>query len=220
MSDASVPVAGGVPLGVAAPVAADRASSQLKAAQDDANKNSSTRPVGSPAQPCPLKGLSETEKADVKQAITDAKSMLEKTKKDIETWDAATQARAKKWFGDSSEATQKKMRDRTDEEITKLNKLTPDNFHPVEPGKDSKVYAYVYPNDDAKLYLGDSFAGAPATGKDSKAGTLVHEISHFDSVGGTKDNAYGTKNAEDLAKTDSAAAQANADSFEYFVEGQ
>ncbi len=213
-------VAGLVVLGIAIVVAAAKAISQLAAAREDADKNFSTCPVGSPAQTCPLQGLSETEKADVKQAITDAKSMLEKTKKDIETWDAATQARAQKWFGDSSEATQQKMFDRTNKELDKLNKLTPENFQHVEPGEDSKVYAYVYPNDDTKIYLGDSFADAPATGKDSKAGTLIHEISHFDSVGGTKDNAYGTKDSEDLAKTDSAAAQDNADSFEYFVEGQ
>jgi peptidyl-Lys metalloendopeptidase len=212
-------IAGLIVLGVAAVIGAGVAIGKLIEAGKDADANFFDCPVGSPSGTCPAKALSEHGKTEVKQAMADAKAMLEKTKKDLETWDQPTQGRAKKWFGDSSEATRQKMLDRTNKELDKLSKLTTDDFHPAEPGEED-CYAYVYPNDDTKIYLGNSFPGAPATGKDSKAGTLVHEMSHFNSVGGTKDNVYGTKDAQDLAKTDPAKAQANADSFEYFVEGQ
>jgi len=56
-----------------------------------------------------------------------------------------------------------------------------------------------------------------------QSGTLVHEMSHYNSVGGTDDvvmsdgkTAYGQKRCEKLAKEDPAGAKNNADSFEYF----
>ena len=43
-------------------------------------------------------------------------------------------------------------------------------------------YADVYPNDPYKIYLCRVFWQAPLTGTDSKAGTLIHEMSHFNVV--------------------------------------
>ena len=56
------------------------------------------------------------------------------------------------------------------------------------------------------------------TGTDSKGGTLVHEMSHFNVVAGTDDNVYGQSGAKSLAISDPAAAVDNADSHEYFAE--
>ena len=36
------------------------------------------------------------------------------------------------------------------------------------------VYAFVYPNQPFKIYLGRVYWSAPATGTDSQAGTLIH----------------------------------------------
>ena len=126
----------------------------------------------------------------------------------------------------TSDATLKLMQDRVEKEIKKLDSFTTTNFVPAEKGQED-CYAYVYPDKDDKIYLGDDFDPAPATGPDSKAGTLVHEMSHYNSVGGTDDvvmadgkTAYGQKRCEKLAKEDPAGAKNNAGSFEYFVEGQ
>lgn len=62
------------------------------------------------------------------------------------------------------------------------------------------------------------FWSAPATGTDSKAGTLIHESSHFTKNGGTDDIAYGQTKAKALAKSSPAQAINNADSHEYFAE--
>lgn len=83
---------------------------------------------------------------------------------------------------------------------------------------DSGTYAYVYPNQPYKIYVCGAFWSAPATGTDSKAGTLVHETSHFTVLGGTADNAYGQTAAKSLAKSSPAKAIMNADSHEYFAE--
>lgn len=57
------------------------------------------------------------------------------------------------------------------------------------------------------------------SGRDSKAGTIAHEISHYESVGRTKGHVYGEQGAKALAKKDPSKAIENADSFQYFIEG-
>lgn len=84
--------------------------------------------------------------------------------------------------------------------------------------KKKNVYAYVYSNQPYTIYLCGVFWNAPATGTDSKAGTLVHEMSHFTVVAGTDDWAYGQTNAKALAISDPNKAIDNADSHEYFAE--
>ena len=84
--------------------------------------------------------------------------------------------------------------------------------------KKRNIYAYVYPDQPYKIYVCGAFWAAPATGTDSKAGTLVHEMSHFTVVAGTDDWAYGQSAAKALAISDPAKALDNADSHEYFAE--
>src|SRR5262249_22766885 len=79
-------------------------------------------------------------------------------------------------------------------------------------------YAYVCPNQPYNIYVCNAFWSAPDTGTDSKAGTLVHEMSHFNVVASTNDWAYGQTAAMSLAITDPARALDNADSHEYFAE--
>lgn len=79
-------------------------------------------------------------------------------------------------------------------------------------------YAYVYPTQPYTIYLCKAFWTAPATGTDSKAGTLIHEMSHFNVVAGTDDWAYGQTNAKNLAISNPVNAVDNADSHEYFAE--
>ena len=79
-------------------------------------------------------------------------------------------------------------------------------------------YAYVYANQPYTIYLCKAFWTAPMTGTDSKAGTLIHEMSHFTVVAGTDDWVYGQAGAQNLAITDPAKAVDNADSHEYFAE--
>ena len=81
-----------------------------------------------------------------------------------------------------------------------------------------KYYAYVYPNQPYKIYLCTVFWSAPTSGTDSKGGTIVHELSHFDVTAGTDDWAYGQSAAKSLAISDPAKALDNADSHEYFAE--
>ncbi|GGZ99383.1 hypothetical protein GCM10008090_04960 [Arenicella chitinivorans] len=79
-------------------------------------------------------------------------------------------------------------------------------------------FAYVYPGQPYDVYLGQAFWSAPMTGTDSKAGTIIHEVSHFNVVAATDDIEYGQSAARSLARTRPADAVRNADSHEYFAE--
>jgi len=85
-------------------------------------------------------------------------------------------------------------------------------------GCNQNYYAYVYPNQPYNIYVCRIFWQAPNTGTDSKAGTIIHEVSHFNVVAGTDDVVYGQTGAKNLAISDPAKAVQNADSHEYFAE--
>lgn len=79
-------------------------------------------------------------------------------------------------------------------------------------------YAHVYPNRPYEIFVCRAFWPAPMTGTDSKAGTLIHEMSHFDIVANTDDVVYGQTGAKNLAISNPADAGRNADNHEYFGE--
>ena len=85
-------------------------------------------------------------------------------------------------------------------------------------GCKQNYYAYVYSNQPYKIYLCKVYWTAPLSGTDSKAGTLIHEMSHFDVVAGTDDVVYGQAGARNLASANPDLAITNADSHEYFAE--
>lgn len=87
-------------------------------------------------------------------------------------------------------------------------------------GCTDSAYAYVYANQPYKIYLCRAFWSAPSLGRDSKAGTLVHEMSHFTVNGGTTDYVYGATGAKNLALSSPSKAVMNADNHEYFAEDQ
>ena len=103
-------------------------------------------------------------------------------------------------------------------------------------GCDGNTYAYVYPSDTTqKIYICLFTFDHPDYAE--KVQTVIHELSHFDSIGGTTDNsksvhtcmphvadravrvAYGQEACYDLAQDSATAAQARscADSYGYFA---
>lgn len=80
------------------------------------------------------------------------------------------------------------------------------------------AFAYVYPLQLHDIYLCPLFFRAELLGTDSRAGTIVHELSHFNELVGTDDHAYGQSAAAALAERDPPTATDNADNFEYFAE--
>jgi len=79
-------------------------------------------------------------------------------------------------------------------------------------------YAFVYPDKPYQIHVCKAFWTAPMTGTDSKAGTLIHEMSHFNVTAGTNDWVYGQTAAKNLAISNPDEALDNADNHEYFGE--
>ena len=80
------------------------------------------------------------------------------------------------------------------------------------------AFAFVYKNQPYEITMCGSFWSAPQVGHNSKAGTVIHELSHFTIIGDTDDHAYGPGPVKQLAISDPERATDNADSYEYFAE--
>lgn len=92
---------------------------------------------------------------------------------------------------------------------------------------DGGTYAFVYPNDSNTIYLCPPYFDLPVLSdatflevfnSGTRAGTIIHEMSHYDTVGGTNDNCYNRDVCSDLARSSPNRAVHNADSFQYFAE--
>ena len=83
---------------------------------------------------------------------------------------------------------------------------------------DEPFFAFVFPVDPFRVFLCEFYWRAAQTGTDSRAGTILHELSHFPEVAGTRDNAYGQTAVASLARSNPAASVNNADTVEYFAE--
>ncbi|MBC7683955.1 MAG: hypothetical protein H7176_01865 [Bdellovibrionales bacterium] len=123
-------------------------------------------------------------------------------------------ARYTKWFGaaDATRAARVKANFTAIKDAFDTKPIT------VDCGCKKTYYAYVYPNQPYTIYVCKAFWTAPMTGTDSKGGTLVHEMSHFNATAGTDDWVYGQSGAASLAISDPSKAIDNADSHEYFGE--
>jgi peptidyl-Lys metalloendopeptidase len=88
----------------------------------------------------------------------------------------------------------------------------------INCGCNQNYYAYVYPTKPYEIFVCKVFWTAPLAGTDSKGGTLIHEMSHFNVVAGTNDWVYGQSGAKNLAITNPTNAVDNADNHEYFAE--
>ncbi|KAK7037551.1 hypothetical protein VNI00_011043 [Paramarasmius palmivorus] len=121
------------------------------------------------------------------------------------------------WFGNFTQA----RHDNVTTNFASLLKHPYTNYtyecQPEDCGSET-TFAYVYPTEFGTIYLCGGFWNTTNTGADSRAGTLVHEASHFEITAGTDDHAYQRGPAQELAEENPDVAINNADSYEYFVE--
>jgi len=118
------------------------------------------------------------------------------------------------WFGSYNSTRYSTVRSH----FSKIDSAFRTKTFTFDCGCTDSAYAYVYPSQPYIVYLCNAFWSAPNTGTDSKAGTLVHETSHFNVVAGTDDWAYGQTACKNLARSNPKKAVDNADSHEYFAE--
>jgi peptidyl-Lys metalloendopeptidase len=153
-----------------------------------------------------------SQQADITTAVSSALSMA--TSGDAYMAKGTMSTRYTKWFGavDSGRVATIKSHFAALKDAFASKPIT------VDCGCKKTYYAYVYPTQPYTIYVCKAFWSAPMTGTDSKGGTLVHEMSHFNVVASTDDWVYGQSGAASLAISNPSQAIDNADSHEYFGE--
>lgn len=159
-------------------------------------------------------GCSSTQINGIGSAITAARNYSENAKGYLAG--GATGPRYTTWFGSYTSSRYNTV----EQHFVDIDAAMDQNAGQVKIncGCNQSYYAYVYPTRPYEIFVCRAFWSAPNTGTDSKAGTLVHEMSHFNIVAGTDDHVYGQAGAKSLAISDPAKAVDNADSHEYFAE--
>jgi peptidyl-Lys metalloendopeptidase len=157
-------------------------------------------------------GCTSSQTSSINSAITAAKSMANSS---VNYLNAGTNGtRYKKWFGTYTSSRYATARSH----FTAIKTALDSKPIVVDCSCKESYYAYVYPTQPYKIYVCNAFWSAPTSGTDSKGGTLVHELSHFNAVAATDDHAYGQSAAASLAISNPTRALDNADSHEYFGE--
>ncbi|EAQ05462.1 M35 family metallo-endopeptidase [Yoonia vestfoldensis] len=97
-----------------------------------------------------------------------------------------------------------------------------------DQGCGNDEYAWVYADKPYHIYLCPSFFDMPvlaslrpgtrASDNGTREGTLIHELSHFRSAGGTEDHCYTRRDCMGMALQEPDLAIENADSYQYFTE--
>lgn len=170
-----------------------------------------------PAQPQGVASLSFNKCSASQQAdITSARSTAQSMTNDGNNYLGAnkTGQRYTKWFGTYDAGRYSTMK----AHFAALKDAFDNKPITVDCGCKKTYYAYVYPTQPYTIYVCKAFWSAPMAGTDSKGGTLVHEMSHFNVVASTDDWVYGQAGAANLAISDPNKAIDNADSHEYFGE--
>lgn len=159
------------------------------------------------------------------EIIADAKDRAKRTlkcaKKRLDRWNDEDKAMFKKWFGTDSDAARSNIQGRVDASDRVLDSGTfhADGQDGGDAASEADTFAHVNPGDTShNIYLDPAFWRAPLEGTDSQGGTLAHEMSHFNDVGGTDDHVYGAANSAALAQKSPTKALDNADNYEYYME--
>ncbi len=156
---------------------------------------------------------SASQKSTLTSAVSAASSMANNSVSYLNGISGST-PRFTTWFGSATSSALSEIR----ADYAKIKDALDNKPLVLDCSCKQSYYAYVYPTQPYKVYLCRAFWTAPLTGTDSKGGTLIHELSHFNVIAGTQDNAYGQSAAKALAISNPQQARDNADSHEYFSE--
>lgn len=132
--------------------------------------------------------------------------------------DAETKERFVKWFGLFTGERKAVIVERMERQIAFFKGLTLRKFDKISyEGDYQKLFAMVYASDELKtIYLGSHFWNDKSLQKCTRATVLIHEVSHFKSIGSTRDHDYDGF-CENLPNISLRKALYNADSYAFFI---
>lgn len=124
-------------------------------------------------------------------------------------------AQYQEWFGTYTAQRFQTVKDNYTK-VRDMMQTTTFTYDLTGTGCGSSVYAYTYKG-TTTVWMCDLFWSAPTLGTDSKAGTVLHELTH--AVANTDDITYGQPNCRQLAINNPDKAVKNADNHEYYAGG-
>jgi peptidyl-Lys metalloendopeptidase len=123
---------------------------------------------------------------------------------------------ARRWFGAAPRAEVRQVLKQVMAAL-RPGKRPPTGCGTARTCRDGGIFAFVRLDERRVTVCPRFFESDASMGRDTRYGTLVHEVSHL--VAKTKDAAYGPRAAMALAAGRPRVAMRNADNVEYFVEG-
>ncbi|THU90098.1 peptidyl-Lys metalloendopeptidase [Dendrothele bispora CBS 962.96] len=192
--------------------------SEIHASQDSAHQSkltgtlsvSSKRAINKRAS---FVGCSSSEQSQVNSAVSAAATYANNARDYLSSHTSST-TRYTTWFGTYTSSRHSTV-------LTHFTNMAAQGYSGYTYDctcTESGVFAFVNLDDFGTIHLCPVFWDVAVTGTDSKAGTLIHESSHFTQLAGTDDHVYGQSGAKSLAQSNPTQAIDNADSHEYFAE--
>jgi hypothetical protein len=159
-----------------------------------------------------------------------AADLVAKRLPELRRWNENDRTRAMLWFGQADEATRNKLTHGLTRAESVLRSLTPEHFveytdaNVVALGcggpRSPNAIAAVCPVDERhRIMLANNFFSLPFQSDivSSQTGTLIHEVTHFNDVLGTRDITYAFHQTKHLASTSPHLALRNADNVAGYI---
>ncbi|MGY3547355.1 M35 family metallo-endopeptidase [Bradyrhizobium sp. USDA 4469] len=159
------------------------------------------------------------QKAAADEALKTAKAGISKVVSALKSNSSSDEMRYIKWFGAGTPTDKQsvlRIYEGTLSHAVFSAYWCPNNNIP-ELAWDVGDIAAVHPSAPGAIFFTPDFFVRPAVGKDSQAGTIVHELSHL-SGATLKPEVYQPGPAKALATSNPANAGKNGDNFEYYFE--
>jgi peptidyl-Lys metalloendopeptidase len=172
-----------------------------------------------------MAGCTKAQEATVKVAIADAKRLAVTAAAAV--GDSVEYAR---WFGKYSPANAEQVRAnlKSIARAVRTGAVTAQCDPVGYDACEADTYAFVYEDEAYLIHLCPNFFRQPTMAQlrpdtrrgdnGTRAGTIIHELSHFLVVARTTDECYSRSECAPMADRDARRAIQNADSYQYFVE--
>ncbi|MBK8736619.1 MAG: hypothetical protein IPL98_12280 [Saprospiraceae bacterium] len=160
-------------------------------------------------------------------ALDNASIMCKNKIESLERWNKEDQEKFEEYFGTKEESARQKILKelkKIEKEAQKLYENPREHFDGSIDGPDTYAEVKTAPlkilsfREAFNIKFGQKFWDAKSQGKNSQAGTIVHELSHFKSIAGTSDHDDTYGDASNNLPTSKKLS--HADSLEFYVEDQ
>lgn len=147
---------------------------------------------------------SDAQQNIVEQAIKTSQDGIAQSIDAMALSNVADEQRFARWFGTNAENAVQEVK-RTFEFAQTFSSIS-NIWCPIANSPElefslNELAAY-FPDGSGNIYLAPEFFEQSATGKDSFAGVILHEITHIEAVAPTMDHEYGVADAQALATSD------------------